>query len=864
MPTAKLSEILDQLHRNAFVPERQALTDGQLLDLFRAGRDEDAFALLMRRHASLVWAVCWRGLGKLQDAEDAFQATFLVLARKAGTVRRPEHVGSWLHGVACRAVAEARAAARRCRERQATALPEPQARESAMMEPDVRPLLHQAIDRLADKYRSAVVLCDLEGRPREEVARALGIPEGTLSSRLATARKLLAQRLARRGLALSAGALMATLAGECAAAGVPAPPLQSTMQAVTASLSGVALPTAAGRALDLTERILRARFFASLRWYGAWTVAAAVLLSAGAALAFHGHGTAPPAPNVGRVAAPTRAPGPDLAKTGGIEPAVIAAWEGRGATFGWLSWQDRCFLHFTADRPAGVASLPSFAFAAWPAEGIKGLPAPTGAFGVSLGSCKLGGRELKDLSAFAGLEALNLGMAQLPPGGMDGLAGLKGLKHLGLNVGLLSEANMKELGTLRRLETLNLQGDHMPAAGLAELAALTGLREVNLSFTGATDKPAQQLDMDAALRDLAPLVRLRKLFLTGTLTSNQGLKHLARFQELETLYLNHTRVTDEGLGELAAWKNLEILDLEYTKITDAGLKDLPAFEKLRELTLSGMKMTGASLKPVARLRELRTLRLNGTAVTDAQLRDLAGLQQLRTLELNYSWQGVTADGLKALAGLKELRTLDLYMTTVMDEGMKTLAGLTNLEELTLGNGVTDAGLKEVVRLQHLRMLAFHGNGSIQVTDASIPYLARLPKLQHLELGGTQVTGRGLKELAVLDNLRTLDLNRTQVNDAGLQGVAALRQLEALSLANTKVTGACLKELSTLPRLASLDLSFTEVPDAALLELRGFPALRLLHIVVIDKNSKGRLGPTEVTQAGVAALRKAAPKLQIGP
>src|SRR5262249_30985349 len=152
----------------------------------------------------------------------AFQAVFLVLARRAASTRWGDTVGPWLFEVATRTAREAWsvAARRRARERQAEAMPHPQA--PPPQPDDWRPPLDAELRRLPAKYVSAVVLCDLEGRSRAEAARLLGLPEGTLSSRLAAARKMLAGRLARRGLALSAGGLAASLSGGAASAAVPA------------------------------------------------------------------------------------------------------------------------------------------------------------------------------------------------------------------------------------------------------------------------------------------------------------------------------------------------------------------------------------------------------------------------------------------------------------------------------------------------------------------------------------------------------------------------------------------------------------------------------------------------------------------
>src|SRR5262249_49915225 len=157
------------------------------------------FAALLRRHGPMVWGVCRRLLPCTHDAEDAFQATFLVLVRKADSVVPRGRVGNWLYGVAYRTALEARSAAsrRRARELQ-TARPAHVTNEQP--DPDLWALLDEELRRLPDNFRAAVVLCDLEGRTRKEAAQQLGWSEGTLSGRLARARELLAKRLTRRGV----------------------------------------------------------------------------------------------------------------------------------------------------------------------------------------------------------------------------------------------------------------------------------------------------------------------------------------------------------------------------------------------------------------------------------------------------------------------------------------------------------------------------------------------------------------------------------------------------------------------------------------------------------------------------------------
>jgi RNA polymerase sigma factor (sigma-70 family) len=168
---------------------------------FARDRDEAAFAALVERHGPLVLAACRRILGSVQDAEDAFQATFLVLARKAGTIRDPGLLGNWLYGVASRIARKARTALdRRRRHEKCARVPAPFPAPAAVETDDLRPLLDQELSRLPERHRAAVGLCYLEGKSNAEAARLLRCPTGTVKGRLARARQLLRRRLARRGL----------------------------------------------------------------------------------------------------------------------------------------------------------------------------------------------------------------------------------------------------------------------------------------------------------------------------------------------------------------------------------------------------------------------------------------------------------------------------------------------------------------------------------------------------------------------------------------------------------------------------------------------------------------------------------------
>jgi RNA polymerase sigma factor (sigma-70 family) len=202
----------------------EGLSDGQLLDQFLL-RQEGAFLeALVLRHGPMVWGVCLRVLRDHHDAEDAFQATFLVLARRAASVVPREKVGNWLYGVAYQTARKARAmrARRRLREGGGPDTQEPTA-ASPSPRGDLAELLDHELSRLPEKYRTPVVLCELQGKSHHEAAEQLGWPIGTVSGRLSRARAMLAQRLTRQGLSLAGGSLAVLLvqSGRTASASVP-------------------------------------------------------------------------------------------------------------------------------------------------------------------------------------------------------------------------------------------------------------------------------------------------------------------------------------------------------------------------------------------------------------------------------------------------------------------------------------------------------------------------------------------------------------------------------------------------------------------------------------------------------------------
>jgi RNA polymerase sigma factor (sigma-70 family) len=241
-------------------------SDGRLLQRFVAERDQAAFATLMHRHGPMVLGVCRRVLRDANDADDAFQATFLVLVRKAASLRQPELLGNWLYGVAYRTGVRVRAQLTARRQREESLMQElaaPSDDDAAARE--FRYALDDELNRLPERYRRPFVLCHLGGMTNEEAARRLGCPKGTVLSRLARARERLRRGLERRGVTLTATALTGLLA-QSADAAVPVVLFETTLASAMTFVAGsTAAAGTLGTAGVLAEGVLQGMFMTKLK-----------------------------------------------------------------------------------------------------------------------------------------------------------------------------------------------------------------------------------------------------------------------------------------------------------------------------------------------------------------------------------------------------------------------------------------------------------------------------------------------------------------------------------------------------------------------------------------------------------------------
>jgi RNA polymerase sigma factor (sigma-70 family) len=397
-----MNVVLKQLQKVLGRPGDSGVSDTELLGRYLGARDQAAFELLVWRYHRMVLGVCRRTLADPADVEDAFQATFLVLARRAGAIRRRASLSSWLYGVARRVAREAAGRNARRRREPPGEVPAGEDPADAAGREELRRLLDEELGRLPEKYRSPLVLCHLEGATYDEAAQRLGWPKGTVSTRLARARDLLRARLVRRGVTLPAGLLAGWLAADTAA-GAPAALVIATVRAATGAAA------CAARVASLTEKAVRAMFLTRVKVGAALALALALLGAAGGGLAYRAAaGDDPPAP-AARPPAPADEPAADKKPSRGDREALQGTWliesfdkpdgtretekelDGRG----WVIKGDRITFHNSRNTMGGTFSFtldpsakPKTIDVAFPASMIRG-PNRTG-----LGIYKLEGDRL--------------------------------------------------------------------------------------------------------------------------------------------------------------------------------------------------------------------------------------------------------------------------------------------------------------------------------------------------------------------------------------------------------------------------------------------------------------------------------------
>src|SRR5262245_53133039 len=464
MASGPMNQVVHQL-RDMILRDGVEPTDGQLLERFVKDREAAALEALVRRHGSMVWGVCRRVLANHHDAEDAFQATFLVLVRKASSVKPRDMVGNWLYGVAQQTAlkARARSAKRKTREQQVSAMPEPTAPSDRA--DNLAPFLDQELSRLPGKYRAVLVLCELEGKTIKEAAKQLGVPDGTIASRLARGRAMLAKRLARHNLAISGAALPAILAQQAQAAAPPA---------VLAAAVNATLLVAAGKAAgilsipvaSLTEEVVKAMLLTKLRKMSA----VVLLVIASGALGYGIYSRVDAGPGDGASHAGEKNLEPrskifpasedDKPKPENQQPPEIA-----GAKLNILDMRQRLL------KDEDLAKLP---------EDIDGLLLRGFA---GYGTNTVTDEGIKQLTRFKRLRILAAGGLGLTDRALEIVGQLTLLEELSLDSNVITGKGLHHLASLKKLRKLNLNFNKLDPTALAFVAQLPEL--TSLSIIGA-------------------------------------------------------------------------------------------------------------------------------------------------------------------------------------------------------------------------------------------------------------------------------------------------------------------------------------------------------------------------------------------
>jgi internalin A len=630
------------------------VSDAELLGRYVRRRDEGAFAQLVARYSRLVWAQCRNLLPAGVDADDAFQATFLTLARSAGKLQANMPFGPWLHGVAYRVCQNARRAiARRTRRERACARPESTRPVADSAWEAAFAAVAEEVQGLPAGQRAAFVLCCIEGRSTAEAAAILGVKPGALAARLSRAKQTLLDRLTQRGIGAGILALGLLTNGGTAAAELVSRTLSIVVAGVTVprsiqSLTHGAIGMAITRFKLLAAAVLAAAGFGlyAAEWYGAATAQPPGTLQPASKTA--------PSNGYANAKRTTGLPAPPVAaepKYKPIDRETIAAYEKLGATYITLKVDQYGNVIYRA-----VDGLPGFTFERLPDEKLPPVSVP-----FYLG-CKATDGQLKALNNLVNLTHLELHSTQVTDAGLKELKGLNNLRWLSLMGSKgVSDEGLQELRELKNLDSLDLGYTAVTDVGMKELSELKNLTRLSLYNTKVTD---------VGLKELRELKNLKSLLLINLGVTDAGLKELKGLAKLSMLDLYATKVTDAGMIELRELKDLSFLELSETKVGDAGLRELKDLKGLNYLGLVGTKVTNGGMKDLKSLESLTLLSLGDTALGDAGLNEIKDLKNLTYLGLQGT--KVTDEGVKELKGLKNLTHLILYHVTVSKAAVKEL------------------------------------------------------------------------------------------------------------------------------------------------------------------------------------------------
>jgi RNA polymerase sigma factor (sigma-70 family) len=836
MTQGRLEQVIHQVQQWT-PPALEELSDRQLLDRFARLADQAAFAELVRRHGGMVMTVCKRHLADAHEAEDAFQATWLVLARKASR-SWSESIAGWLYEVAHRVACKARGqCARREFKQREAAMAVGKRPASEPVDEGQIDLLESELARLPEKDRAVLALCYLEGKTHVEAARALACPPGSMSKRLARARELLRKRLLRHGLALTAPALLGWLESSSAAAALPAVQ-QATIHAATLiaagnSAAGVSAPVAA-----LVEGVLLEMKFEKLKLALYLSLTIAVFTAGAGVFGYRGLAAEKPTPAVSNETPSKPNPQP---------LAPVAPARTFRSNLPLIVYQ---LVEGEMPRVLGTTGFPPPVKGAKPAKPIN---IPAGAvwyvaplsmgFGVGGGGALLGGPGVMPGGALGvGGGAVGFGGGGLQGGGFGGGA------NLGFGGGGVVPGG--KLGGIRPAP--------MPKPAVDFSAGLTG-DALNKLIAEMKKQNIPGLEVgylkmgDDDLAKLAGVPGLQRLLLTGTQVSNEGLEKLKDFPALNLLSLQATQITADGLAHLAGAK------------------------KLRTLYLGGSKIDNKSMEKLKDAKSLVHLRLYRTAVDKDGLKALSTLPNLTSLELVGNFTDNDIGVLKEYTGLTKLK---LLQTAVTDEGLGELKSLTKLKSLTIDGHWDHHGIQVLGGFGGFGGGfgggGFGGGGILGNPGGGVGKLPRggpaggemkmewfIPKeifvpgeAKMVKIAPVAWTAKGLANLEPLTELTELHVSNEKLADADMATIGKLTGLKKLGVFAPSVTDKGIAALKDLKKLEMIDLRGTKAAIAAAVTLRGMPQLKLLKSNLVSWDPKYK--------TKVADWNKQLPRVKIEP
>jgi RNA polymerase sigma factor (sigma-70 family) len=864
MPMGPVLKGLATLFASGTLTDR---TDIELLELWTSKRDRVALEVLVQRHAGLVMNVCRSLVSDPNDADDAFQATFLVLARKASSIRAGDSLASWLCRVAYRITV--RACTESTRRREFERRHAEQNRQLTANQAADRPgtdeiaVLFEEVDRLPDRYRMPVVLCHLAGLSTEEAARRLGCPVGTIWARLSRARARLRSRLVRRGVSLAAGAFATGFFDQMTRAAVSPQLLETTVRNSMRYLTLDALATAAAsaRALAWADAAVRAMFYANRKTAALILTVSAVAVAAAGVLAQGQRQTSQRTASAdgGRAPVGRTIRFPDDRAMGVIyvldtdehDLTAISGydrWERIGEARGTVRLPARGLVRLDVSKTAttDLSPLEQLDPLAIQVLGVRDLGAHgdlikhvnhfKGLLRLDLRGNYLTGRALEHVALMSGLLSLELGDTTIGDDAILQIKQLQSLRAIDLHRSQITDRSLELLASLSGLETLDLYQTAITDRGVAHLAGLKNLRSLGISHTNTTNVALEHIakleDLehlafdairvtDSGLAYLGGLKKLKSIRASGNRFSDAGLAHLAKLPALEDLSVgNGTTFTDHGLASLSRCRSLKSLHIGgHEHFTDVGLAELPKLPYLEDLTISGRAsrepqsapaITNRGMESLQRIKTMKRLSLDDCRIDGAGLESLKRLPRLEALTLNEI--PLTFEDLRHLDGFQTLK--DFRLSTVSDiAGLPTLRAFRSLKSL------------EWLRLPDKP----HSRGPDDTLDfepSEFAHLSGLTKLKNLEYSG-RLTDAGLRHLAPLAAMANLDVRNADVTDEGLRYLSGMKNLDNLTIGG-RITDQGLRYFEPLKSLEVLQLASRTVSLEGVTRLwERLPSLRMI-------------------------------------